>query len=416
MYEKEVLANGLVVVGEEIPHVRSVACGILVGAGVNQETSHNNGISHFIEHMFFKGTKRRSALEIAKTLDELGGRLNAYTDKEATMFYSVVLDSHIFRAMDLLFDIFLNSTIKSKDINLEKKVVLEEIKMYQDTPDELIHDLFITSLWQGHSMGKPILGDKSIIKGLERKDLDAYIQDIYVPNNIVISLAGNFSFQDVIPEIRARFDSMRKQNATIVYEPPTSFPGIKIWKKDTEQVHICLGGNGFSYKDKSRYTLAVLNSILGGSMSSRLFQEIREKRGLAYSIYSYQSYYRNGGLFAIYSGTSLENSRQVVQLIMAELSKIRGGDISEAEIKKAKEHLKGNMVLSLESSNSRMSWNSKNFFYFDKFFTVEDVFSSINAVTLEDVTSIANTLFLPEKLCLTAIGPFTNEDHFSGIL
>lgn len=419
MYEKLELPNGLTIIAEEIPHVRSVSCGILVGTGVSQESQENNGISHFVEHMLFKGTKTRSAHEIALTLDELGGRLNAYTDKELTMYYTVVLDSHIDRALDLLLDIFLNSTLKPRDIKLEKQVILEEIKMYQDTPDELIHDLFVSSLWDGHPMGKPILGTEQSVSGIDRTAMQDYIAQTYLPHNIVLSLAGNFAFDDLIPKIESKFKKTHGSDSAKmpVYALPESRSGIKVWEKQTEQAHICLGGPGFIFNDKRRYVLALLNSILGGSMSSRLFQEVREKRGLAYSIYSYQSYFRNAGSYCIYAGTSPSNSRKVLQLMLDELDRISHDGIPEAELRKAKEYLKGNMVLSLESTNSRMGWNAKNYHYHKKILTIEDIFTSIMEIEPADILSVAKDIFDRNNLCLTAIGPFKKkEEHFRGLL
>jgi len=401
--KKVVLDNGLRILTEEIPTLRSVAMGIMVGAGSGNEEPKESGLSHFIEHMSFKGTSKRSAYEIAHTLDAVGGKMNAYTSKEYTVYYAVVLDRHIDTAIDVLGDILLHSLFRPEDMEMEKSVVLEEIKMYEDTPDELIHDFFAEKILHGHPLGKPTIGTADIIKQVTREDILNYTQKWYSPQNIIISLAGDLP-PDLIERLRAAFGNWQSQSLPRKTTPVELTPGLFLKKKKTEQVHLCLGVKGVAQTDEDRYPYALLDSILGGSMSSHLFQEVREKRGLVYSIFSTSSPFHDFGVSYVYAGTSKENLKPVVDLILEQYTKFKTEGISQEELERGKEYLKGTLVLGLESSSSRMNWLAKSEFYYGKIKTIDEVFEKIDKVTQADIIRLANKYFRNEYLTLAVIG------------
>lgn len=414
MFRTLKLPNGITLVLEPIASLKSVSMGFFVGTGSAQEKASENGTAHFIEHMNFKGTKRRSAHEIAETLDLVGGKLNAYTSKEHTCYYTTVLDEHVDVALDLLSDICLHSVYDEKDIETEKRVVLEEIKMYEDSPDEIVHDLFVRQIWPNFNLGQPVIGDAGVISALTRKDCLAYRRDHYVPENMIVSVAGKFKIDVMIEKITSVFGSMvSKARLDLHQQLPVYKSGIRLIEKDTEQVHFCLGTRGISYHDKKRYPLMVLSSILGGSMSSLLFQEIREKRGLVYSIYSYPLYFKNCGLFMTYAGTSLKNARQVADLILESVEKLRK-DIPDKMITTAKEQLKGSLLLGLETSSSRMSWNGKSWFYYGRINEPREIVEIINRIDKAELEHLIDFCFNPSYYSLTAIGPF-KDDIFKGV-
>lgn len=401
--KKHIIENGLQIVTEQIPSMRSVAMGILVGAGSGNETKDESGYSHFIEHMAFKGTKKRSAFEIAHALDSVGGKINAYTGKEQTVFYSVVLDKHIDIAIDVLTDILFNSRFDPNDIELEKGVVLEEIKMYEDTPDELIHDLFAEKILHGHPIGKPTIGTRKIIKSIKRDSIRKYQKKWYTPDNIIISLAGAIP-KDVINKLKPYLGKWHNKKAP----RPQTFLKIKgsisLKKKKIEQVHLCLGVKGLSQRDEDRYPYAILDNILGGSMTSRLFQEVREKRGLAYSIFSTSSPFKDFGITYVYAGTSQENLVQVVDLILEQFRSIKKHGVKKSELTRAKEFLKGTLVLGLESTAARMSWLAKSEFYYNRIITIDEIFKKVDKATQDDIIRLANKFFRDEFLTLAVIG------------
>lgn len=399
------LDNGIKLLLEEIPSMRSVSMGILVGAGSGNEAPPESGISHFIEHMTFKGTAKRSAYEIAHALDAVGGKMNAFTGKEMTMYYAVVLDKHIDIAIDVLSDIVLNSSFNPKEMETEKGVVLEEIKMYEDTPDELIHDLFTEKILHGHPLGAPTIGHAATISAIQRADILNYRKKLYSPSNILISLAGAIP-PDVADRIKPFFASFDGQAVVHGQAVPSLKGGIYLRPKKTEQVHLCLGAKGPSQVDEDRYPFAILDDILGGSMSSRLFQEVREKRGLVYSIYSTSSPFRDFGLSYVYAGTSKENLQQVVDLILEQIVKIKKEGITKADLEKGKEYLKGTLVLGLESTSSRMSWLAKSEFYYGRMITIDEIFEQVDKVTQDDIVRLANQYFRNEYLTLAVIGDF----------
>jgi predicted Zn-dependent peptidase len=401
--KKTILPGGLRVLTEEISSLRSVAIGIMVGAGSGNEEPREAGISHFIEHMSFKGTGKRSAFEIAHALDAVGGKINAYTSKEVTVFYAVVLDKHIDIAVDVLCDMFLNSIYDPKEMETEKGVVLEEIKMYEDTPDELIHDYFAEQILHGHPLGKPTIGLAETVSAVKRQDIINYRQRLYSPQNVIISLAG--AIPERVEEKIAPYFPDFKGEAVVHKQPIPEIKGsINLKKKKTEQTHLCLGVKGPSQLDEDRYAYSILDNILGGSMSSRLFQEVREKRGLVYSIFSTTSPFRDFGIAYIYAGTSKENLPQVVELTLAQLSRIKKEGLTKEEIERAKEFIKGTMVLGLESTSSRMSWMARSEFYYNRVKTIDEIFEKVDLVTNDDILRLADQYFKDEYLTLAVIG------------
>lgn len=409
MYIKEVLKNGIRVVTEEIPHVRSVSIGLWVGAGSRDENDSNNGIAHFIEHMMFKGTKNRRAKEIAEELDSIGGQLNAFTSKEYTCYYAKVLDEHFPVAVNLLSDMFFNSLFDEEEIEKEKNVVLEEINMYEDAPDELIHDLFTNTIWGNHPLGRPIIGTAEVVQSITKKDIMDFMEQFYRPEQLVISVAGHIEHKRVMELIEPLFASMeRKESLRRYYEPVPNFQVVRR-KKETEQIHLCIGTSGLPMDHENTYSLHVMNSILGGGLSSRLFQEIREERGLAYSIYSYHSSYRDAGLFSIYTGLSAKNLNSVVKLISKELKSIKEGNVSEQEVSRAREQIKGSLYLGLENVSNRMSRMGKSELTLGRIITPEEAAEKINRVRVEDVQALAESLFDVEKIVVTMIGQSDEE-------
>jgi predicted Zn-dependent peptidase len=406
MLRKEVLDRGIKVVTEEMPQVRSVSVGVWIKNGSRNESEQNNGISHFIEHLLFKGTKKRTARQIARTLDRVGGRLNAFTGKELTCYYVQVLDKHLDLAIDLLSDILLNSLFKAEAIDKERRVIEEEIKRYEDTPEELIYDLFTQTIWSGHSLGQPILGKKTAIANLSRKDISGYFKKQYTPDNTIVSVAGNIKHQDVVGKINSSFRFLpggsRLKTPKILRKKSQKL-ALKE-KKDLKQVHLCLGVKGLPQSHKDKYVLATLNTILGGGMSSRLFQNIREKRGLAYFIQSSLSSYRDRGLLAVSLGTSPSNLPLVIELILKELDNLRDKPVKKMELFEAKEQLKGNLMLSLESTDARMSRLAGMEIYHRKLFTLDEVIQKIEEIRSENLQKLAARIFKRKNLTLAAIG------------
>ncbi|MEW5767295.1 MAG: pitrilysin family protein [bacterium] len=410
-YHKEVLSNGLRVVTEEIPHVRSVSIGLWVEVGSKNEPVVLNGASHFIEHMLFKGTSNRTAIQIAEEMDRIGGQLNALTGREYTCFYAKVLDEDISMAVDLLSDMFFNSLFDEEEIKKERDVVLEEIKMYEDTPDELIHDLFVQNVWHKHPLGQPVIGTAQLVTQFSRSEVLNFFRQKYTPERIIITVAGNIGSGQIIDELSKIFGRAEGERGEESHVPPPQIqPGIQVHYRDLEQVHFCLGTAGLPYAHEDRFALYVLNNITGKSMSSRLFQEIREKRGLAYSIYSYHLACHESGLFVVYGGVSLEHYAEVIKITLSELSKLKEERVGEAELSKTKQQLKGNLVLSLEDTASRMSRLAKTEIYFNRFFTIDEILSQIEAVTAEDVQRVAENIFRNDSLTVTTIGPLGEEE------
>jgi predicted Zn-dependent peptidase len=405
-FRKSVLPNGIRLVTERIPHVRSVAVGVWVDTGSRHEPLPKSGVSHFIEHLVFKGTESRTAEEVARAVDSVGGQMDAFTTKEHTCFYVTVLDQHLPLAADLLSDILLHPLFAADDIEREKTVVLQEFRMVEDTPDDLIHDLFAERVWVGHPLGRPILGDKKIILGLARETILAHFVEEYVPARLTIAAAGRLEHDQLADLLAKHFlDFQRPSVARNGGEPPEITPRVELIDKPLEQVHFVLGGPGLRQSASDRYTLYLLNTILGGSMSSRLFQEVRERQGLVYSIYSGNAAFRDCGLFYIYAGTEPAHFSKVLRLVMDELRKLRRDGVTADELARAKEHLKGSLMLSLESTSSRMTRIAKQEIYFGRHFTLDDILAAVDAVRLEQVAALIAELLGSVPLSLVALGP-----------
>ena len=406
------LPNGMTVLIEELPVMRSVSVGILVGFGSKHEVPDKGGIAHFIEHMLFKGTARRTPQQIAEEIDAVGGRINAHTSKEYTSYYAIVLDNHVDLAVDILSDMYLNSLFKQEEIDRERNVILEEISMYEDTPDEKIHDLAAQNIWDGHVLGNPIIGTVDSVKAMTREDMLDCMRTHYTPDNTIIAIAGNVNTAEVLALVTEKFGSATGKKQEISIPETKVVPGTKVIKKKTEQAHLCLSVKGVSYLNTDRFTFSILSSVLGGSMSSRLFQKVREEKGLVYSIYSYPTFYREGGLFTIYVGMQLKAAHEVLDIIQREVRSIRDTGITVEELYRAKEQLKGHMVLNMEDTSSRMSWLLKSKYYYEKVQSVEDVMAKVDAVTAGDVQRLANEFFISEDIQLTAIGNFPTLKYF----
>ena len=403
--EKIQLDNGVRIITEKISGVRSIALGIWVGAGAGHENDENLGITHFIEHLMFKGTQKRSAIDIAESLDSVGGQLNAFTTKECTCYYAKVVDEHFDLALDVLADIFFNSTFSEKSINKERGVVEEEIKMYEDTPDELIHDLFVQTLWADHPLGKPILGTLESLQRLDRKGIKKYIDNNYLPSNVVIAIAGNIDHERVQEKVRFYFEKMKANKSPAIIPPPGKVSAKQYnLPRETGQVQICLGTKGLSQSDERLYSAIILNNVLGGGLSSRLVQSVREERGLAYSVYSYHTTFCDTGLFIFYAGTSPTKYDNVIHLLADEIKDIVAKGITQRELDKSKEQIKGGIFLGLESVSSRMSRLGRTELCLNRIITPDEVINSIFAVKLEDVHEVAKNLFEEQEFCLSTIG------------
>ncbi|KXG43434.1 zinc protease [Tepidibacillus decaturensis] len=392
MIKRYTLTNGLRVVIEKIPTVRSVAMGIWVKTGSKNENPMNNGISHFIEHMLFKGTENRTSQQIAEVFDSIGGHVNAFTSKEYTCYYAKVLDEHLEVGLDVLSDMFFHSTFDQEELNRERNVVVEEIKMYEDTPDDQIHDLISNAAFGNHPLGYSILGTEEVLHTITKEMIQKYMNERYTTENTVITLAGNTPphIVELIEEAFGTFKLHGKEEQISVATVKAS-EIIKV--KQTEQSHITFGLPGLAVNDPDIYSLILLNNIIGGSMSSRLFQEVREKRGLAYSVFSYHSSYQDGGLFTIYAGTAPNQVNEVINIIQDILFSIQQKGIDEKEIIKGKEQLKGSLMLSLESTNSRMNRLGKNELLLGKHPSLDEIIERINQVNQQSIEKVIKQVF-----------------------
>lgn len=398
MLTRHQCANGARIVLEKIPAVRSAAIGIWIGTGSRNETEENNGVSHFLEHMFFKGTETRNAREIAESFDRIGGHVNAFTSKEYTCFYAKVLDDHIEHALDVLADMYFHSTFSTEELKKEKHVVFEEIKMYEDTPDEMVHDLLGEAVFGDHPLGYPILGKEQSLNTFDSDTLRDYKEQTYTPDNVVISIAGNVD-ESIVKKAEAYFGSYEADSVKTELEQPDFQTSKMARKKETEQAHLCLGFNGLPIRHDDIYVLSVLNNILGGSMSSRLFQEVREERGLAYSIFSYHSSFRDNGILTIYGGTGAKRVDELYTTIHDILDKLKQEGITTTELENSKEQIKGNLMLGLESTNSRMSLNGKNELLLGRHRALDDMVEEVSRVTKDQVDALARSIFTDRFSC-----------------
>src|SRR6201996_7524494 len=402
---RTVLPNGLIVLTEQMEHVRSVAMGVWIRAGSRHEMPEVIGISHFVEHMVFKGTKSRSAQLIAREVDAIGGNLDAFTGKETVCFNMKVLDEHVPTALEVLSDLVLNPVFSSEEIARERGVILEEIKMDEDNPDYLVHEIFTQNFWKDHPLGKPILGTKETVRKFERETLFDFYGSRFLGGNIVFSPAGNIEHDDFVERVTRKFESLPAGQSDYLEDPPKTAARINLRnKKSLEQVQLCLGVPSPPVADESRYVTLVLNTVLGGGMSSRLFQTVREERGLAYAIYSDLNPYRDTGSLCVYAGTSSDKALQVIDLVMTEFGKLKNEPLAADELRRAKDQLKGNLLLSLESSMSRMSNLARQQMYFNYFFGLQEILDKVEQVTDEQVMAMAHTLFQPERVAVTLLG------------
>ena len=417
MFRRVTLDNGVRIVYEKIPHVRSVSVGIWVGTGSRSENKKNNGVSHFIEHMMFKGTDKRSAKEIAESIDSIGGQINAFTGKECTCYYAKTLDTHLEIALDVLSDMFFNSTFSKKDIDIERKVVIEEIGMYEDSPEELVHDILSEASWGDNPLGFPILGTSDCLHSIERDTIQKYLKESYLPGNTVISVAVNFDDECLTALVNDRFANLKSEiTEGITLERAEFTAGKSIREKDTEQVHICLGFEGIEQGNDDLYALLSINNIFGGGMSSRLFQKIREEMGLVYSIYSYPSSYKNSGLLTIYAGMNPEHLANVLKLVIKEIENLVKHGMSKDDLIKSKEQLKGNYILGLESTSSRMNSIGKSEVLLGEILSPEEVLKKIDNVSMEKVTEVIRRIFDTERMSFSAVGSIKKDINLSELI
>jgi predicted Zn-dependent peptidase len=416
MYRKDTLSNGVRVVSETLPKSRSVSIGVWVKVGSRHESPEIGGISHFIEHLFFKGTEKRSAKDIAIEMDSLGGEMNAFTSQETTTFYAKVVDEHLPVVIEILADILLGARFDPAEMEKERKVILEEIKGVEDTPDDYIHELFTNTVWPDNSLGRPILGTRDTIKALKHNDIISYIDNYYHPKEIVISVAGNFDHTRLIELLNMHFGKLARAGVPKKEATPSFTRAISVKKKQLEQVQLCIGFKGLPYIHEDRFVISALNTVLGNSMSSRLFQEIREQNALAYSIYSYVASYRDTGMLTVYAGADPSNALEVVRLVVKEFRKIKEEGITPAEELRVKNQIKGSLILSLESSNSHMSRLARQEIYFGKYLSMDDIIKGVEKVTAEQVQRLARQLFIPENIALTILGPLSKADVPDAVL
>ncbi|MDP9052756.1 MAG: insulinase family protein [Acidobacteriota bacterium] len=399
------LPNGIKVITEAMPHVRSVSVGVWVSSGSRRETPEENGLSHFIEHMLFKGTTNRSAEDIARSVDSIGGNLDAFTAKEMVCYNTKVLDEHLPIAMDVLSDLVLNPAFRPEDIEKEKGVILEEIKMDADSPDYLVHEIFSSNFWKDHALGKPILGTRDTVKRFDRAMVEGYYRSVYSPANLLITAAGNLGHDRLVGLARERFEAVPQAGPERPQNAPATHARISLKsKKDLEQVHVCMGVPCYPIPHEDRFTCYVLNTMLGGGMSSRLFQNIRERQGLAYAVFSELNPYSDTGCLSIYAGTSLESAKQVVKSVLKEFTDLKQGPAPAEEVRRAKDHLKGSLMLSLESTSSRMSNLARQEMHFRRFFSLDELAESIEQVTAADIQRVAQTFFDQKNVALTVLG------------
>ena len=403
--ERATLPNGIRIVTEAMPYVRSVSLGVWVGSGSRVEHGPENGVSHFIEHMLFKGTKNRSSEDIARSVDSIGGGLDAFTSKELVSYNTKTLDEHLPFAFDIVSDLVLNPLFREEDIEKEKNVILEEIKMEADQPEFVLHETFLSNFWKGHTLGKPILGTKDTVNKFRREMLSDFYGRIYSSSNILITAAGNLKHHEIVRLVEDKFAGLQVRQRPLAGPVPKPHAPIIIKKKQSlEQVHITMGVPAYPLAHASRFPLYILNTVLGGGMSSRLFQNIREKQGLAYAVYSELNLFSDTGCFTIYAGTGVETARQVISSVTREFRILKDELIDEDELRRAKDYLKGSLMLSLESTSSRMSNLARQELYFDRFMSLDEMLDSIESVTREQVQNVAAEFFQAENIGLAMLG------------
>jgi predicted Zn-dependent peptidase len=404
--ERQQLPNGIRVVTERMTGVRSVSVGIWVGTGSREEAEHEAGISHFVEHMVFKGTKKRTAEQIARSVDSIGGGLDAFTSKEVVSFNVKVLDEHLPEAFDIVSDLVRYPLFDEKDLEKEKGVILEELKMEVDNPEYMAHELFSSHFWKGHGLGRAILGTRQTIRSFDPDKLHRYFREIYSPANLLVTAAGNLSHKHLVSLAQQHLGDLKPRRARGVgMVPQPHAPLVFKDRKTVEQVHLFVGVPSIAMPDESRFACYILNAILGGGMSSRLFQNIREKQGLAYSVYSELALYRDAGCMIIYAGTSMRTADRVIKSIMNEMHEAAATRVSDEELRRAKDHLKGSIVLGLESTSSRMANLARQESYFGRFMSMDEMLRRVEQVTAEEVQELAQRFFQPKQIAVAMLGP-----------
>jgi predicted Zn-dependent peptidase len=402
---REVLPNGLTIITEQMEHIRSVSIGIWIKTGSRDEDQPTNGISHFVEHMVFKGTKHRSAEEIARQVDSIGGGMDAFTAKECICFNVKVLDDHLPIALDVLSDLVLHPTFAAEDIARERGVILEEIKMDEDSPDYLVHEIFTQNFWKDHPLGRPILGTKDTVKKFEREPVLDFYKQRFAPGNLIICAAGHLKHEQFVELVTKHFHHMKPVKNGFQSQRPAIVPRIIMRnKKALEQVQICIGVPSHPITHERRHASYILNTLLGGGMSSRLFQNIRERQGLAYAIYSDLNPYRDTGCLSVYAGTSRASAAKVVQSVVSEFAKLKKEEVPAEELRRSKDQLKGSLMLSLESSTARMSNLARQEMYFDRFYGLDELIEKIEGVKAEELQELANEFFRTESVAVTVLG------------
>jgi predicted Zn-dependent peptidase len=413
---KTVLSNGIKVITQKMPHLRSVSMGVWVNVGGRDESPSESGMSHFIEHMIFKGTQKRTAFQIAKEFDAIGGQNNAFTSTENTCYHAKVMDAHMETMVDILSDIFLNSLFDEREVENERAVILQEIGMAEDSPEEYIHILSGMNFWSGNSLGRSVLGNRENVSRFDSDGIKRFFHRFYQPDRIIVSVAGNLDHGHFLDIAGPAFESIRPGDPFPERARPDEQCTINLHYKDLEQVHICLGTKGMSITDPRRFAYSLLNTILGGNMSSRLFQEIREKRGLAYSVYSYVSSFVDTGMFGAYAGVAPVNIKESVQLILKEISRTKEMRVGSSELHYAKEFTKGNLMLASESNDNQMVRMAQNETHFGRYVPLEEIIHAIDAVTEDDILHLAEELFQDNRFSVTLLGPVDDQHLIDNIL
>ncbi len=402
---KTVLLNGVKIITKKIPHVRSVSMGVWVNVGARDETIDQSGLSHFIEHMIFKGTARRTAYQIAKEFDAIGGHTNAFTSMEYTCYHAKVLDTHLDTMVEILSDIFLNSVFDPQEVERERPVIFQEIGMVEDSPEEYLHQLASQNFWGDHPLGRSILGTRDNILNFKAETIKDFFHQFYHPQRILVAVAGNVDHEQIVGRVGPAFGTIHNGQDLPERQLPSIKPRQQALHRDLEQAHICLSTLGLSVTAPQRFAFSLMNTILGGNMSSRLFQEVREKRGLAYSVYSYMASHVDTGMFGIYAGVNPDAVMETIGLLVEAMQHLKRAPVSEAELMDAKEFTKGNLYLASESVDNQMVRLAQNEIHFNDYIPVQSVIDRIEAVTAEEIQTLAGQLFNPDKASLTLLGP-----------
>jgi predicted Zn-dependent peptidase len=414
--KKTLLPNGIRIVTEKMPYVRSVSMGVWVNVGARDESDTQCGLSHFIEHMIFKGTTRRSAFQIAKEFDAVGGHSNAFTSMENTCYHARVMDAHLGTMVDILSDIFLNSVFDPLEIERERQVIFQEIGMVEDTPEEYVHLLTGANFWGNHPLGRSILGSRENILNFDSPMIKSFFGTFYHPERIVIAVTGNVDHQRIVDLVGPSFESIRCGEDLQPRCAPQPGSGVRLHQRPLEQVQVCLAAPGLAVTDPRRFTFSLLNTLLGGNMSSRLFQEIREKRGLAYSVYSFVSSHVDTGMFGVYAGVNAQDVSETIRLTLQGMAQMGRSPVSPEELHDAKEYTKGNLLLAAESVDNQMVRLAQNEIHYNQYIPLESVISAVEAITAEEILALAQTLFRRDQASLTLLGPMDTADGLEQII